>query len=74
MEAASQYAAEAERVRALHAELLAHARGRRQVFKPVAARLDQAAEALGEEGADLVMFRRRVGTHGLARGEAAELV
>ena len=66
--------AEAERVRALHAKLLAHARGCRHVFKPVAARLNQTAEALGEEGADVVIFRRRVGAHGLARSEAAELV
>ena len=66
--------AETERVRALHAKLLAHARGCRHVFKPVATRLDQTAEALGEEGADVVIFRRRVGAHGLARSEAAELV
>ena len=66
--------AEAELVRALHIELLAHARGRRHVVKPVAARLDQTAEALGEKGADIVVFRRRVGAHGLARGKAAELV
>ena len=66
--------AEAELICALHVKLLAHARSRRHVFKPVAARLDQTAEALGEEGADVVVFRRRVGAYGLARGKAPELV